>query len=211
MQGILADGFIPTYIPEKTRSVRLEFEFEDEPRKMTADEFWDFCSQNQKLNAELTKEGVVIILPPTGFTTSDKNVEIIIQLANWAKKNKNGKVTDSNGGFVLANGAVYVPDTSWTQKDRLSNFTPEQLSKFLPICPDFVLELRSESDSLPALRIKMGEYIENGARLAWLINPKDKQVEVYHADGRVEVLDNVSTVSGGEVLSGFNLDLEEIW
>lgn len=211
MQVILAESFIPTYIPEKTKSVRLHFEFEDEPRKMTSDEFWEFCSQNRKLNAELTKEGEVIIMPPTGFDTSDKNVEIVIQLASWAKKNKKGKVTDSNGGFILPNGAVYAPDTSWTLKERIEQFTSEQLKKFLPLCPDFVLELRSESDSLKALQAKMLEYIENGARLAWLINPHDKQVEIYRPNKEVEILNNPNKVSGEDVLEGFELDMSEIW
>ena len=211
MQVNLADRFIPTYIPEKTKSVRLHFEFEDEPRKMTADEFWEFCSQNRKLNAELTKEGEVIIMPPTGFETSDANAEINYQLMSWSKKTKKGKVTDSNGGFILPNGAVYAPDSSWTRIERLAQFNAEQLKKFLPLCPDFVLELRSESDSIKTLREKMLEYIENGAKLAWLVNPKDKQIEIYLPNQEVEILDNPTKVSGGEILEGFELNLTEIW
>jgi Uma2 family endonuclease len=114
MQVILADSFIPMYFPEKAKSVRLHFEFEDEPRrKMTSEEFWEFCSQNRKLNAELTKEGEVIIMPPTGWETSDRNSELNLQLRLWAKKDKKGKVADSNGGFILPNGATRSPDSSW--------------------------------------------------------------------------------------------------
>ena len=211
MQLILADNFIPTYVPEKTKSVRIHFEFEDEPRKMTSEEFWEFCSQNRKLNAELTNEGEIIIMPPTGFETSDANSEITTQLRIWSKIKKEGKITDSNGGFILPNGAVYAPDASWTKNERLVSFTSQQLKKFLPLCPDFVLELRSDSDSLKALKLKMLEYIENGARLAWLINPQDKQVFIYRPNQEVEVLENPNKVSGENILEGFELDLVEIW
>lgn len=195
----------------ETKSVRLHFEFEDERRKMTSDEFWDFCAQNRKLRAELTKDGDVIIMPPTGFQTSDRNVEIVMQLAIWAKADKSGKVTDSNGGFILENGAVYAPDTSWTDKKRLERFSAEELKKFLPLCPDFVIELRSESDNLKDLQSKMEEYIENGASLGWLIDPKNKQVSVYRANGEIEILESPKTVSGENILIGFELDLTEIW
>jgi Uma2 family endonuclease len=211
MQVVLGDTLIPTYVPKETKSVRLHFEFEDDRRKMTSDEFWDFCVQNRKLHAELTKDGDVIIMPPTGFETSDKNSEINFQLKLWAKTDKGGKVTDSNGGFILENGAVYAPDASWTDKKRLEIFSAEELKKFLPLCPDFVIELRSESDNLKELKNKMAEYIENGARLGWMINPKDKQVHIYRANGEIEVLENPDKVSGEDVLVGFELDLTEIW
>ena len=185
MSIALTDSFAPTFIPKRTKLVRLHFEFEDEPNKMTPDEFWEFCSQNRKLRAELTKEGEVIIMPPTGFETSDRNAEIITQLRVWAKKDRNGKVTDSNGGFILPNGATYAPDASWTDKKRLEQFSAVELQKFLPLCPDFVIELRSASDSLKDLREKMEEYIENGARLGWLIDPKNKRVYVYRPNSEV--------------------------
>lgn len=200
-----------TFVLKETKSVRLHFEFEDERRKMTADEFWNFCAQNRKLRAELTKDGDVIIMPPTGFETSDRNVEIVMQLAIWAKADKSGKVTDSNGGFVLKNGAVYAPDASWTDKKRLEKFSAAELKKFLPLCPDFVIELRSESDNLSGLKNKMSEYIENGAQLGWLIDPKNKQIHVYRPNIETKILDNPQTVSGEDVLIGFELDLTEIW
>ena len=211
MQVNLADSFIPTYIPEKTKSVRLHFEFEDEPRKMSADEFWEFCARNRKIRAELTKDGDVIIMPPTGFATSDKNSEINFQLMLWAKADKSGKVTDSNGGFILKNGAVYAPDASWTDKKRLEDFSAAELKKFLPLCPDFVIELRSESDNLSNLKNKMKEYIENGAKLGWLIDPKNKQISIYRANGEIKTLDNPKTISGENILQDFELDLNEIW
>lgn len=208
---VLADSFIPHFVPEDTKSLRIHFEFEDERRKMSADEFWEFCARNRKLNAELTKDGDVIIMPPTGFETSDKNSEINFQLKLWANADKSGKVTDSNGGFILENGAVYAPDGSWTDKQRLEKFTSEELKKFLPLCPDFVIELRSESDNLKDLEAKMREYIENGARLGWLIDPKNKRVHIYRANGEVEIFENPQNVSGEDVLKGFSLDLTEIW
>ncbi|MGI8669884.1 MAG: Uma2 family endonuclease [Aridibacter sp.] len=178
---------------------------------MTTDEFWEFCAKNRKVRAELTKEGDIIVMPPTGFETSDRNAEITTQLRIWSKKNRNGKVTDSNGGFILMNGAIYAPDTSWTSNKRLEKFTTEEKKKFLPLCPDFVIELRSEFDNLSELKNKMEEYIENGAKLGWLINPKKKEVTIYRASSEIEILDNPQKVSGEDILKGFELDLIEIW
>ena len=206
-----AEKFIPTFVPENTKSLRIHFEFEDDRRKMTPDEFWEFCAQNRKLRAELTKDGDVIIMPPTGFGTSDKNFEILLQLGNWAKADKTGKVTESNGAYIMKNGAVYAPDAAWTRKTRLEKFSAEELKKFLPLCPDFVIELRSESDTLKDLQAKMAEYIENGARLGWLIDPKEKRVHVYRPHSDAEILDNPQSVSGEDVLADFVLDLAEIW
>lgn len=150
-------------------------------------------------------------MPPTGFETSDRNGEIVFQLKLWAKADKSGRVTESNGGFILKNGAVYAPDASWTNKKRLERFSAAELKKFLPLCPDFVIELRSESDNLRELKEKMEEYIENGARLGWLINPKEKEVYVYRPNQTVEILQNPRTISGADVLQNFILDLSEIW
>ncbi len=211
MQVILTDNFIPKFIPERTKSVRLQFEFEDDRRKMTADEFWNFCARNRKLRAELTKDGDVIIMPPIGFETSDRNVEIVMQLAIWAKGDKSGRVTESNGGFILPNGATYAPDAAWTGNERLAKFSEKEKKKFLPLCPDFVIELRSSSDSLKELQAKMEEYVENGAQLGWLIDPKTKKVHVYRGNGEVEILDDPDKVSGENVLENFELNLSEIW
>lgn len=207
----ITDTFVPTRFPRRTKSVRLHIEFENEPDKMTAEEFWEFCQENRKLRAELTKDGDVIIMPPTGFETSDRNLEILLQLGNWAKKDRSGKVTESNAGFILKNGAVYALDAAWTDKKRLEKFSAEELKKFLLLCPDFVVELRSESDNITDLQNKMQEYIENGARLGWLIDPKNKRVSVYRANGEVENLENPKTISGEDVLVGFELDLTQIW
>ena len=150
-------------------------------------------------------------MPPTGWDTSDRNSELNFQLRFWAKKDKRGKVADSNGGFILPNGAVRSPDASWVLKSRLENFSKEELRKFLPLCPDFVVEITSPSDSLSDAQKKMLEYIENGARLGWLIHTKTKQVFIYRPNEEMKILQNPKIVSGEDVLIGFELDLTEIW
>lgn len=207
----IADTFVPTRFPKRTKSVRLHIEFENEPDKMTPEEFWEFCQENPQVRAELTRDGDMIIMPPTGFETSDRNLEILLQLGSWAKKNKTGKATESNAGFILPNGATYAPDAAWTSNERLAKFSEKEKKKFLPLCPDFVIELRSSSDNLKELQAKMEEYIENGARLGWLIDPKTKTAHIYRGNGEVEILNDPEKVSGENVLENFELNLSEIW
>ncbi len=207
----IADTFLPTRFPKRTKSVRLHIEFENEPNRMTAEEFWEFCQENRKIRAELTKDGDVIIMPPTGWETSDRNSELNLQIRLWAKNDKRGKVADSNGGFILPNGAIRSPDSSWVLKSRLDTLPKETLQKFLPLCPDFVLEMTSPSDSLSETQEKMVEYIENGAQLGWLVHSKTKQIFIYRPNKEVEILDNPTKVSGEPLLKGFELDLTEIW
>ncbi len=178
---------------------------------MEDDQFFEFCQANRDVRIERNKDGEIIIMPPTGSKTGDRNAEITMQLRIWAKKNKQGKSYDSSTGFVLPNGATISPDASWILKERLEKFTAKQREKFLPLCPDFVIELRSASDSLKDSQEKMREYIENGARFGWLIDPKNKKVYVYRANGEVEILENPLKVSGEDVLQNFELDLTEIW
>ena len=211
MEVAFVENLIPQYIPEGATTLRLHFNYEDERRKMTPDEFWEFCSRNRKLRAELTKEGDVIIMPPTGFETGDRNLEILVQLGIWAKTDGSGVATDSNAGYILPNGATYAPDAAWTLKKRLSDFTSDERSRFLRLCPDFVVELRSKSDNLKELTAKMQEWIDNGCRLAWLIDPYKKQIHIYRPNDDVEILDDPSKVSAKDVLPGFELDVTEIW
>jgi Uma2 family endonuclease len=206
-----ADTVIPIPFMADTRSVRLHFDFEDQKRKMTPDEFWAFCIANKKLRAELTKDGDVIIMAPTGFKSSDSNSEVIFQLKAWAKKNGTGRVTESNGAYVLPSGATYAPDAAWVRNERLKHFTPEQMKKFLPLAPDLVIELRSESDSLNDSKARMAEWIENGVQLGWFIDPQNKQVHIYRYDRDVEILDDPAKVSGEDILPGFSLNLTEVW
>lgn len=149
-------------------------------------------------------------MAPAGGDASDRNAEIAFQLRRWAKRDGSGRTFDSSGGFRLPNGAVRSPDASWVGNARLATLTDDQRRRFLPLCPDFVVELRSPSDSLPALQDKMREYIDNGARLGWLIDPAGGQVFVYVAGTAPERLDTPAGVSGDPVLPGFRLDMDEI-
>ena len=160
----------------------------------------------------MNRKGELIIMPPTAIETSRKNSELIFQLVAWARKEKSGVVFESDGMFILPNGAKRAPDASWMLKERFYALSVEDREeKFAPVCPDFVVELRSKSDNLRKTQAKMREYIENGARLGWLIDPSEKRFHVYRADKTVEVLENPSRVSGEDVLCGFELDLTEIW
>ena len=178
---------------------------------MTHDQFFAFCQQNRKLRFERTAKGELIVMPPAGGGSSAQNSSLNAQLYNWAWKTKSGMVFDSSGGFVLPNGATRSPDTSWLSPEQLSLITPEQMKKFLPVCPFFVVELISPSDSVKATTEKMEEYLANGCRLGWMIHPARKQVHVYRPGQPVQVLDNTATISGDPELPGFVLDLEPVW
>ncbi|MDQ3805919.1 MAG: Uma2 family endonuclease [Acidobacteriota bacterium] len=178
---------------------------------MTEDEFFEFCRVNRDLRIERSAQGELIIMPPTVFETGGQNAEITMQLRQWAKKDGTGMTFDSSTGFTLPNGAVRSPDASWIKKERAKALTKEQRKKFAPICPDFVIELRSKTDTLKDVKEKMREYMENGAQLGFLLDPKTKRVHVYRPGGRVEVLENPKTVAADPVLPGFTLDLTEVW
>jgi len=150
-------------------------------------------------------------MPPAGWKTGNRNAEVTMQLHLWAKQDGAGAVTDSSAGFKLPNGAIRSPDAAWISHARLTEMTEEQKGKFLPLCPDFVLELRSPTDSLIVLQAKMREYIDNGARLGFLLDPQQKRAYVYRSQTPVEILDNPETLPGDPVLPGFTLNLREIW
>ncbi len=179
--------------------------------EMTEDQFFDFCQINRDLRIERNPHGELIIMPPTGGETSDRNAEINMQLRQWAKRDGTGRTFDSSGGFRLPNKAVRSPDGSWVKKARLEPLTDEQRRKFIPLCPDFVIELRSPTDSLNTTQDKMQEYLDNGAQLGWLIDPEQQHVYIYRPDAPVEMLKNPEAISGDPILSGFTLDLREIW
>ncbi|MDJ0635933.1 MAG: Uma2 family endonuclease [Xenococcaceae cyanobacterium MO_188.B29] len=179
--------------------------------KLTDEQFYQLCQANRDLRLEMTAQGELIIMPPTGGETGKRNSDINLDLALWNRQNKLGIVFDSSTGFILPNGAKRSPDAAWIPTDKWDALTSEQKQKFLPLCPDFVIELRSPTDKLKTLQDKMQEYIENGTRLGWLINPQDKQVEIYRQDREVEVLNSPNSLSGENVLPGFILNLELIW
>ena len=177
---------------------------------LTDDQFYEFCRLNRELRIERTAQGGLVIMAPAGGDTSAKNAEITIQLGLWAKRDGTGRTFDSSGGFLLPSGATRSPDASWVRHERLAALTAEERAKFLPLCPDFVVELRSPTDSLSTLQDKMREYIENGAQLGWLIDPMGGQVLVYRPGAPVERLEAPDSVSADPVLPGFRLELAEI-
>ncbi|MDY6900911.1 MAG: Uma2 family endonuclease [Cyanobacteriota bacterium] len=177
---------------------------------LTDEQFWQLCQKNQEWKFERTASGELLIMSPTGGETGNRNIEIAYQLQGWSRKNNLGKAFDSSTGFKLPNGADRSPDASWIRIEKWESLTKEQRRKFLPLCPDFVIELRSPTDSLKKIREKMQEYIENGIRLGWLINVEAKQVEIYRPGKDVEILENPKTLSGEDVLPGFLFDLTTI-
>jgi Uma2 family endonuclease len=179
--------------------------------KMTDENFFEFCQANRDLRIERNAEGEIIIMPLTGWETGDKNAEITAQLRIWTKKDGRGKSADSSAGYKMPNGAIMSPDALWILNERLEKISPRKRRKFLPLAPDFVIELRSESDSLAKLKDKMQEYIDNGVSLGWLIDPQEKQVFVYRPNTEIEVLENSTEISGEPLLPDFTLNLKEIW
>ena len=179
--------------------------------EMNDDQFFDFCQVNDELRIERTSEGDILIMAPEGSESGQGSAEIIVQLGVWAKRDGTGVVFGSSTGFTLPNSAVRSPDAAWVLKSRLKRFSREERKKFLPLCPDFVIELKSPTDRLMELKDKMAEYIENGARLGWLLDPGSCQVFVYRPGKKLRVLNHPATVSGDPELPGFVLDLKEIW
>jgi Uma2 family endonuclease len=179
---------------------------------VTVEQFEALAAANRDLRLERTSLGELIVNPPTGGESSQRNFSLITQLGIWLAANESlGEGFDSSGGFILPNGAIRSPDASWVRRERWEALTPQQRRGFVPLCPDFVMELRSASDSLTKLQEKMQEYLENGAQLGWLINPQNQQVEIYRPQQTVEVLDHPTELSGEDILPGFILNLRRIW
>lgn len=178
---------------------------------MDDDEFFAFCQLNRELRIERTHTGEVIVMPPTGGESGRRNFKLTTLFGNWVEKDGTGLGFDSSTGFVLPNGAKRSPDQAWVKRERWERLTPEEKEGFPPLCPDFVVEIRSRTDSLTGLQDKMREYIANGARLGWLIDPLERKVYLYRPDEDVECLEKPLSVSGEPVLLGFTLELERIW
>jgi len=181
-------------------------------RKFSDRELYEIDAANEDLRIETNSDGDFEIMPPPFPETSRKNIAIDAQLWIWAKNDKSGVCFESSAKFTLPNGAKRMPDAAWILKERYFKFSEkERAERFTRIAPDFVIELRSKSDRLPNLKKKMREYIENGVRLGWLIDPYQKKVHVYRCNGEIEIFENPVKVSGEDVLQGFELDLTEIW
>ncbi|MEM9120586.1 MAG: Uma2 family endonuclease [Cyanobacteria bacterium P01_F01_bin.56] len=181
------------------------------PVEMTMAEFYEFCQANRDLRIERSANGEVIIMPPTFSDTGNRNFNLAVQIGVWAEKNGTGLGFDSSAGFTLPNGATRSPDAAWIRLERWNALTATEKASFAPICPDFVVELKSSSDTLSALKAKMVEYLENGASLGFLIDRKNHQVYVYRPNQEPNILANPNAVSGDPELPGFQLQMAKIW
>ena len=178
---------------------------------MSREQFFQFCQLNQDVRIERNAEGSIAVMTPAGGETGARNGLLFAALYRWAEEDGTGVAFDSSTGFELPNGAVRAPDAAWVPRNRLARLTPQDKQRFLPLCPDFVIELLSPTDSRAAARRKMEEYRANGARLGWLIDPAQRQVAIYRADGGLEQRSEPDFVTGETVLPGFSLDLAAIW
>ncbi len=179
---------------------------------VTQEQFTALAAANRDLRLERTAQGELIVNPPTGWRTGERNRSIIGQLDRWYEKHEDGgKAFDSSTGFLLPNGAIRSPDAAWVSRERWEVLTAGQKETFANVCPDFVIELRSNSDSLKSLQAKMEEYLDNGNLLGWLIDPLQRRVEVYRQGQEIEVLENPTELSGEIVLPGFVLNLGRVW
>jgi Uma2 family endonuclease len=178
---------------------------------MTDEEFSVFCAEHPDLNFETTAEGELIVMAPTHSDTGARNSDVGVQLGTWAKKDGRGVCCDSSTGFVLPNVARRSPDASWTLKSRLQQLGTKKHKSFWHLCPDFVIEIKSDSDRLKPIQNKMAEYLQQGAQLGWLLNPDNKTVEIYRPNSIVEKRENIDKLEGEGPVSGFTLDLTSVW
>jgi Uma2 family endonuclease len=179
---------------------------------ITDEQFFEFCQINRDLHIERNQFGEISIMRPTGSETGNREGNIFGQLWLWSEQDGTGITFSSSTGFILSTGAERSPDASWIKLERWNALSPEQQQKFAPICPDFVIELRSASDNLKPLQEKMLEYMsEEGFQLGWLIDRKNRKVYIYRPGQEVECIDNPDTVSGDRVLPGFSLNMTKVW
>jgi Uma2 family endonuclease len=185
--------------------------FEPSKLKMNDEEFFEFCQLNPELRIERTSEGDIIVMAPTGGKTGRQNAKLTVAIGSWADRDGRGQVFDSSTVFILPNGAGRSPDTSWVLNERWNSLTPREQEQFPPLCPDFVVELRSLTDPLRTLQEKMAEYVANGAQLGWLIDPIERQVHIYKPGFAPENLNDPRQISGEPLLKGFMLDVQSLW
>jgi Uma2 family endonuclease len=193
-------------LSETELPVRLRFE-----RPMTDDELMRFCAENELLRVERDANGELIVMSPTGTEGGNAELDVATELNLWARQDRRGKALGPNSGVTLPDGSVRAADAAWVSWERWNALTHDQQKRFAPICPHFVIELRSESDSLPQLQEKMRLWLANGAELAWLIDPSRKVVEIYRPGKAVEVQEGHTAVYGEDPVGGFVLELARIW
>lgn len=179
--------------------------------ELSSDQFYQLCQNHRHLKFERTAQGELVIVSPVGGEGGSREADLIGDLVYWNRRTQLGKVFSSSTCFKLPNGADRSPDVAWVSLERWNQLTTEQQKKFPPICPDFVIELRSESDALEPLQQKMQEYLSNGLRLGWLVNPKKRQVEIYRANQDKQVLGNLKQLDGEDVLPDFVFELSILW
>ena len=196
----------PLYLPKNFEPVLIR----REEGRFTAADFAVLAAENPDLRCEMNCEGEMIVMMPVGPVGSNRNAKLTARLVNWADENATGLAFDATAGFTLPNGAERSPDASWIRRERWEALTQEEKETFSPLCPDFVVELRSRSDRLKTVKKKMDEYLANGAQLGWLIDPIKKRVHIYRPDTPVEILDNPVELSGEPLLKGFTLKLAGI-
>jgi Uma2 family endonuclease len=178
---------------------------------MTDEQFAAFCSEHPDLSFEMSADGELIVMPPNYTLTACRHRAILTQLDRWAQVSELGTVSDASGGFLLPNGARRAPDAAWTLKSRVRALDPNTVERYWRLCPDFVIEVRCQTDRWRTLRDKMREWIDNGAQLAWLIDPESRAAEIYRPSGGVEVLANPAFLKGEGPVEGFVLDLLPVW
>lgn len=198
-------------IKAESADLKINLGFLTASKSMSDEQFYQFCLSNPELRIERSALGEITIMPPAFSDTGHRNFKISQQVGNWADLDGTGEVFDSSAGFTLPNGAVRSPDTSWILADRWDALTEEQKSSFAPIVPDFVIELRSVSDTLKSLQDKMQEYVENGVRLGLLIDRKARRVYFYRSGQLPEILESPDVVSCEPELMGFALKMSKIW
>lgn len=179
--------------------------------RMTDDEYFDFCQANPDLRLERTAEGEIIIVPPAGYESSYQSGDAFGQLRSWAKGDRRGKASDAGSEFILPTGAALSPDAAWVSNQRLSQLSKEQRRKFPPVAPEFVIEVMSPSDRLPAAKKKMQEWIRGGVELGWLIHSDTQTVYIYRAGKEAEQVTGITKLAGEGPVAGFELDLTDIW
>jgi Uma2 family endonuclease len=179
--------------------------------RLTAEQFEQVCRDNPDLRLELTSTGGLIVMPPAGSTTGKRNFNLSRQFGVWVEKDGTGIGFDSSAGFTLPDGAVLSPDVSWVRREKWDALTEDEQERFAHLCPDFVIELRSRWNTLKAQQEKMQEYLDNGTRLAWFIDPRNRRIYIYRKGEEVEVLTDAATVSADPILKGFVLQLAELW
>ena len=179
--------------------------------KLTDEQFYQLCITNPEQPLELTSEGVLIVMPPVGGESGNREADLLIDLGIWNRQTQRGKVFSSSTVFKLPLGSQRSPDAAWIELSRWNALSAEDRSKFAPLAPDFIIELRSRTDKLSDLQEKMLEYRDNGVRLGLLINPQDRIVEIYRIDRAIEVIESGNSIDCDDVLPGFSLDLTKIW